>query len=74
MYKGQYISGVVKEKGNVDTLKFDTNKVLKVVEVKEEKTPFILQGNEAVIRYSVNEKQKYLKIILTKKNLKTFPM
>jgi hypothetical protein len=64
----------IKEKGNANTLEFDTNKALKVVEAKEEKTPFILQGNEAVIRYSLYEKQKYFKIILTKKSLKTFPM
>jgi hypothetical protein len=64
----------IKVKGNADKLEFDTNKALKVVEIKEEKIPFILQGNEAVIRYSVYGKQKYLKIVLTKKNLKTFPM
>jgi hypothetical protein len=64
----------IKEKGNADTLEFDTNKALKVVKGKEEKTPFILQGNEAVIRYSVYEKQKYVKIILTKKKVNFFPM
>jgi hypothetical protein len=76
-FKGQGLDtyqAYVKEKGNADKLEFDTNKALKVVEGKEEKIPFILHGNEAVIRYSVYEKQKYLKIILTKKNLKTFPM
>jgi hypothetical protein len=64
----------VKEQGNADQLEFETNKLLKVVGSKEEKIPFILYGNEAVIRYSVYKKQKYLKIILTKKNLKTLPM
>ena len=64
----------IKDKGNADKLEFDTNKGLKSVEGKQKKIPFILQGNEAVVRYSVNQKQKYLKIVLTKKNLKTFPM
>jgi hypothetical protein len=76
-FKGQGLDtyqAYLKEKSTADQLEFNTKKALKVVKGTEEKTPFILQGNEAVIRYSEYGKQKYLKIILTKKNLKTLPM
>ena len=46
-----------------------------IVETKEdEKIPFELKENEAVISYLVNDKNKYVKIILNEKKTMDFPM
>lgn len=39
-----------------------------------EEIPFKLEENEAVIKYNVEEKQKYVKIVLIKKQVSEFPM
>lgn len=41
--------------------------------IKDE-IPFKLKNNEAVVSYLVNKKQKYVKIILSKKKTMDFPM
>ena len=46
-----------------------------IVETKDdEKIPFELKENEAVISYLVNDKNKYVKIILNEKKTMDFPM
>lgn len=58
------IVNVIVEKGKKET-----------VETKEdEKIPFELKENEAVISYLVNDKNKYVKIILNEKKTMDFPM
>ena len=42
--------------------------------VKVEKIPFVLSGKEAVVSCLINGKQKYVKVILTKKKTKGVPM
>jgi hypothetical protein len=64
----------VKEKSTANKLAFDTNTTSKIFENTEQKTPFNLKENEAVICYLMHEKRKYLKIILTKKKVNFFPM
>jgi hypothetical protein len=64
----------IKEDSNSDALEFENNIEKKAVETKNEKIPFVLKDNEAVISYVTKEKNKYVKIILTKKETKGFPM
>jgi hypothetical protein len=65
----------INEGSNVaDALEFENNIETKIVETKNEKIPFVLKDNEAVISYVTKEKNKYVKIILTKKKTKGFPM
>lgn len=60
-----------KNNSNSDRLEVDT---YKKAEIKEEKIPFILSADEAVISYLIDKKIKYTKIILTKKKTMDFPM
>jgi len=83
-FKGKYVKlkyqglnkyqAFIKEKNNSDTLRFEDYPKNKTTTTKQEKIPFILKNNEAVIRYSINEKQHYIKTILTKKKTIDFPM
>lgn len=42
--------------------------------IKEEKIPFVLNENEAVVSCLINGKQKYIKVVLTKKKTRGIPM
>ena len=83
-FKGKYVKlkyqgdnkyqAFIKENNNADTLEFEGFPKNKKVVTKQEKIPFILKNNEVVIHYSMNEKQHYIKTILTKKKTIGFPM
>jgi hypothetical protein len=68
--------GYIIEKSTADKLEFDNIKEHSTTkeEALVEKIPFLLKDNEAVIKYSINRKLKYVKIILTKKKVNFFPM
>lgn len=83
-FKGKYVKlkyqgldkyqAFIKENNNSDILKFEDYPINKTVATKQEKIPFILKDNEAVIHYLINNKQHYIKTILTKKKTIDFPM
>ena len=63
----------IKEGSGVDIIAEKGKKEL--VEIKnDEKFPFELKENEAVINYLVNDKNKYVKIVLSKRKTMDFPM
>ena len=63
----------IKEGSGVDIIAEKGKKEL--VEIKnDEKFPFELKENEAVINYLVNDKNKYVKITLSKRKTMDFPM
>lgn len=64
--------GFVKNNENLKTISPD-NKIT-VVNDKDEKIPFSLKDNEAVVSYKINKKQKYVKINLIKKQTTNLPM
>jgi len=62
----------IKNKENLETNSPD-NKVVKNNDI-DEKIPFSLKGNQAVVSYKVKRKQKYTKITLIKKETMDLPM
>ena len=70
---GKY-QAFIKADSNSDKLELESNIKDEKVEVKNEKIPFVLKDNEAVVSYLIKEKLKYVKIELTKKKTMDFPM
>ncbi|ARV16018.1 hypothetical protein [Polaribacter sp. SA4-12] len=63
-----------KNKSNSDRFVSDAQKDHKKEVSKEEKIPFVLNENEAVVSCLINGKQKYIKVVLTKKKTRGVPM
>lgn len=61
---------------NSDKLEVDAHVDNKVEIIEEDKIPFVLSADEAVISYLDNKKLKYTKVVLTKKKRQRldFPM
>ena len=59
-----------KNKSTSDMFASDAHKEL----IKEEQIPFVLNENEAVVSCLINGKQKYVKVILTRKKTRGVPM
>jgi hypothetical protein len=70
---GKY-QAFIKQNSKSDRLEFNDRIEDKKDATKEEEIPFVLNDNEAVISCLINEKQKYVKIVLTKKKTLDIPM
>ena len=64
--------GFVKNNENLKVVSPDSK--ITVINNEDEKIPFSLKKNEAVVSYKINEKQKYVKINLIQKQGTSFPM